>query len=65
MLYKPLKKLLVFAFNCIISCGLIWLINISLGWAGITLGINIVTATVGGLLGVPGIILMLSLGAIV
>ncbi len=53
---NPLKKILKIGINSIISGGVIYLINLISISFGVTVGINIYTCIIGGILGIPGII---------
>lgn len=56
--FKYLGKLII---NAILGGAALWILNIFGGALGIQIGINIVTALVVGLLGIPGVILLLVL----
>ena len=55
----PIKKVLKLIFNSIFGGGIIWIINtISVNF-GFTIGINIFTSLVVGLLGLPGTVCLI------
>ncbi|MDR1102042.1 MAG: pro-sigmaK processing inhibitor BofA family protein [Clostridiales bacterium] len=59
--YRPLKVLARVAFNGLLGGAAIFGINFAFGWLGVTIGINAVTSLTVGLLGVPGVALILAL----
>lgn len=56
---KPAKSILKFLLNSIAGIGLCLLINYIGKWCGLHIGINPVTAIIVGLLGVPGVIMII------
>lgn len=54
MAAKPLKALLRIAFNGVIGCGGIFLVNSLFGGFGLQIGINLLNAVFIGVLGLPG-----------
>lgn len=61
LLVLPIKIIVKLVINGIIGAIVLFIINIFGGLLGITIGINPVTALTAGLLGIPGIILLLFL----
>ncbi len=61
LLYLPVKMLIVLLGNMLVGGGLLALFNFFGAFFGLNLGINLLTALLVGLLGVPGIILLLVL----
>lgn len=61
ILLIPIKWIVKFVYNGIIGGVMLLIINFVGGFFGIHIGINPITALVAGLLGVPGVILMLVL----
>lgn len=57
----PLKYLGMLIVNVILGGLGLWLVNVFGGAIGIQLGINLVTAAVVGVLGVPGVLLLVTL----
>ena len=58
LMYKPLRwlaKIVGFAF---IGAALLYICNFALGYFGLSVGVNVITATVAGLLGIPGLALL-------
>lgn len=55
----PIKKILKLVFNSILGGGVIWVINMVGGNFGFTIGINIFTSLVVGLLGLPGTVCLI------
>ena len=58
MFIKPLKWLFKIALNSLFGAALLTVINWIGGFAGISIGVNLITAAIVGILGVPGIILL-------
>ena len=58
---KPIKFVLKLVLNSAVGMGIIALINLLGSGIGVHIGINPVTAVLVGLLGVPGVILILVL----
>lgn len=61
ILFTPIKKVVRLIANSILGAILLWLINLLRPILGIYIGINPITALVTGLLGIPGICLILIL----
>lgn len=61
VLYFPIKLLLKLIGNAIIGGIVLYIFNFIGGFWGLNIGINIVTALVVGILGIPGVILLLVL----
>lgn len=61
ILFIPIKIFFKFLFNTIIGGILLYILNVFGSFVGIGIALNPVTAIVAGLLGIPGIILMLLL----
>lgn len=59
--FKPIKFLIRLIANSILGALALWLINLLRPLIGIYIGINPITALVTGLLGIPGICLLLLL----
>lgn len=51
----PIKAFIKLAFNCAVGAAAIYGINFVLGGLGLKVGINIFTAAVSGILGLPGV----------
>ncbi len=62
MLAWPFKKIVKLALNVLGGVILIFLINTFGASIGITIDFNIVTALIAGILGIPGVILLILLG---
>ena len=54
----PLKVILKLVFNSIIGVVLLYVINIIGATCGLHIGINLITALIVGILGIPGVILL-------
>lgn len=61
MLMIPLRSIFNLMVNAVIGGGVLLVINFIGGYWGFTVGVNPVTALVVGLLGVPGVILLIAL----
>lgn len=61
LLAWPLKKILKLILNIVIGLCLILLVNVFGASIGLTIPFNIVTALVAGILGVPGVIVLIIL----
>ena len=57
----PLKVALRVLINSVLGFGALWLLNLTGGVTGITLGLNIFNSLTVGILGVPGLFLLLLL----
>ena len=55
----PLKLALKVVFNSALGFGALWLLNLTTTVTGLSLGLNIFNAAVIGILGVPGVGLLL------
>lgn len=61
LFYTPVRIACKLFFNALAGGALLWVLNFAGSLAGIQIGINAVTAAVTGVLGVPGIALLLLL----
>ncbi|HHY15376.1 MAG TPA: SigmaK-factor processing regulatory BofA [Firmicutes bacterium] len=61
MLMIPLKVIFNLIVNAVIGGGVLLIINFIGGYWGFSVGVNPVTALIVGLLGVPGVILLVGL----
>ncbi len=61
MLMIPLRSIFNLMVNAVIGGGVLLVINFIGGYWGFLVGVNPVTALVVGLLGVPGVILLIAL----
>lgn len=61
---NPLKKIIRFLLNGIFGMFIIYLVNMLLPFTQLNVGINIFTFTISALLGVPGIVSMFVIQAI-
>ena len=59
--YRPLKVAAKIVCNVLVGSMGILLANFAFGWAGVNIGINAVTSLVSGVLGLPGIGLLVFL----
>ena len=59
--YKPLKGLMHLAVRSAIGCGVLVVFNLLTGITHISLGVNLITAFITGVLGVPGLAMMIIL----
>ena len=57
----PLKVALLVLINSVLGFGALWLLNLTGGVTGIALGLNIFNSLTVGILGVPGLFLLLLL----
>ena len=57
----PLKVALRVLINSVLGFGALWLLNLTGGVTGIALGLNIINSLTVGILGVPGLFLLLLL----
>ena len=64
LLYKPLKLLAKLAALSCLGAVSLMVSNFALGFFGLTVGINIITACLAGFLGIPGLALLYSLSLI-
>lgn len=64
LLIIPLKKIFKILINSMFGIIALFLFNLLSGYTGIYIGINIVTALIIGVLGVPGFLLLLILNII-
>lgn len=58
---SPLKRILKFVFNSVLGAGLIWVINLIGANFNFHVGLNWYTVIATGILGVPGVILIVIL----
>ena len=61
VLFVPLKYMGKLIINAVVGGAALWVLNVFGGVLGIQIGINIVTALAVGLLGIPGVLLLLVL----
>jgi len=61
LLARPIKWLFKLLLSCMLGFGGLILFNLLGGLAGLYIGVNIVTAVTAGVLGIPGLALMLFL----
>lgn len=61
LLSKPIKFLFKLLINTVLGFVLLWLINFFGGDYGILLQLNLLNAVIVGLLGIPGVLLLLAL----
>ena len=61
VLFVPLKYMGKLIVNAVLGGTALWVLNVFGGVLGIQIGINIVTALAVGLLGIPGVLLLLVL----
>ena len=59
LLRKPLKMVLRVALNSALGFGALWLLNATAAVTGLSLGLNLFNALTIGVLGVPGLGLLL------
>lgn len=62
LLAWPIKKILKLALNVGLGIILIYLVNTFGGSIGITIPFNILTALIAGILGIPGVIVLILIG---
>ena len=61
LLAKPIKFVFKLLINTILGFILLWLLNFFGGGIGITLELTLLNAVIVGLLGIPGVLLLLAL----
>ena len=61
LLSTPLKLVLRLALNAALGFGALWLLQLTAGISGITLGVNLFNAVTIGILGLPGLGLLVLL----
>ncbi len=61
LFFKQLKGLLVLLFNTILGWAGLYIFNLAFASTGFFIGINIASASILGVLGLPGLILMIAL----
>lgn len=61
LFFAPLKVALRVLINSVLGFGALWLLNLTGGVTGIALGLNIFNSLTVGILGVPGLFLLLLL----
>ena len=59
LLKKPLAWIWKFVLHAVMGYAFLFLFNFVGAWAGVSLGLNWLNAAVAGVLGVPGVILLL------
>ncbi len=59
--WRPLKSFLVMVIHAILGGLGLYICNFALAGLGLSLGVNIVTASVWGLFGIPGLVLLVIL----
>lgn len=59
LLRKPLKSVLRLAVNSAVGLGALWLLNATAHLTGVSLGLNLFNAVTIGVLGLPGLGLLL------
>ena len=64
LLHVNVRRLIELIINIILGLVILWLLNRFGGSLGISIPINIITALVVGILGVPGVIILLLLNLI-
>ena len=64
LLHVNVRRLIELIINIILGIVILWLLNKFGGSLGISIPINIITALVVGILGVPGVIILLLLNLI-
>ena len=57
----PLRLTLKLAVNTLLGFGALWLVNLTAGFTGLALGLNLWNALTIGILGFPGLILLVLL----
>lgn len=62
LLAWPFKKLIKLALNLVGGVILVWLVNTFGHIVGITIPFNIFTALIAGILGIPGVVLLILIG---
>lgn len=62
LLAWPIKKIIKLIINVVLGIIMIYLVNTFGANIGITIPFNIVTALIAGILGVPGVILLIIIG---
>ncbi len=61
LLAKPIKFVFKLLINTVLGFILLWLLNFFGGGIGITLELTLLNAVIVGLLGIPGVLLLLAL----
>jgi inhibitor of the pro-sigma K processing machinery len=64
LLLKPIKLLFRLLYNSLVGIVLLWLANLIGGGFGLFLPLNVVTILIAGFLGIPGVILLLIMKAL-
>lgn len=62
LLAWPFKKIIKLGINCVIGAVMLLLVNYFGAAIGITVNLNIITALVAGVFGIPGVIFLIILG---
>lgn len=65
ILYVPLKIMFRLTYNAVIGGLVLWLVNLVGGVFGLSVAVNPVTALIAGLLGIPGLVLIIALKYVV
>lgn len=65
LLARPIKWLFKLAISCAVGCAGLVAFNLLGGLFGLYIGVNLATAATAGILGLPGLAMMLILKAIV
>lgn len=55
---KPIKKLVVLLFHSAFGWAGLYILNLAFAFVPFSIGINIASATIAGVLGIPGVLLM-------
>ena len=61
LVLKPLRALFALVLNTLVGWAGLYIFNLLLASSGLTIGINIVSATTVGVLGLPGLVLLIVL----
>ncbi len=63
--FKPLKSMLILLFHSLLGGVGLYISNVLFSLFGMSIGINIVTASICGLFGLPGLVLLLLLKVLI
>ena len=55
----PLRLAMKILCNTILGFGALWLVQLTAPWTGISLGVNLLNALIVGILGLPGLLLLI------
>jgi len=58
MFLKPIKKLVVLLLHSVFGWAGLYILNLVFSFVPFSIGINIASATIAGVLGIPGVLLM-------